>query len=51
MRSEDAPVEYKSRERYLKFFLDQEGYFNALQELMALKCQLHGNMASQHEAS
>jgi len=51
MRSEDAPVKYKSRARHLKFFLDQEGYFNALQELMALEFQVGGTMASQHEAS
>jgi len=51
MRSEDAPVEYKSRARHLKFFLDQEGYFNGLEDLMALKDQHSAYMASQHEAS
>ena len=51
MRSEDAPAEYKSRARHLKFFLGQEGYFNVLQELAALKFQLHGDMAAHREAA
>jgi len=50
MRSEDAPPEYRSRARHLKFFLDQEGYFIALQHLMALKFELQANVASQDQA-
>ena len=33
MRSADVPAEYKSRARYLKFFLDQEKYFIALEQM------------------
>ena len=48
MRSADAPVEYKSRERHLKFFLSQEGHFNGLEELMAMKDKHSAYMAARH---